>query len=68
MAKTIKCIFQRFSTGEWCRFYSEDWVSPNFCWKDLRKVAPALCKGLRKGKSRDCIITQTAKGIKIERL
>ena len=31
------------------------------------EVAPALCKGLRKGATRKCVITQTAKGIKIER-
>ncbi len=38
-----------------------------FCEKELLRYCPALCKGLRKGQSRKLVLTQTARGIKLER-
>jgi len=35
-------------------------------WKTLKKVAPTLCKGLRPGQSREIILTQTKRGIRLE--
>ena len=67
MAKKIKCKLSRFYYGKNAEFEGEEWATPNLCWEDLRKVAPALCNGLRNGEKVDCVITQTAKGIKIER-
>lgn len=43
-------------------------VTKNFCLFTLRKIAPALCKGLRPGQSRKLVLTQTARGIRLERI
>lgn len=65
MAK-IKCRLGRDYFGDYY-LEGDGWETNNFCERDFRKMCPALAKGLRKGKSRKCILTQTNKGIKIER-
>jgi len=34
--------------------------------KTMRAIAPMLCKGLRPGRTRNLLLTQTTRGIKIE--
>lgn len=76
--KKIECLVHRSLGGYFCDIESlgfddidttdeHEWVTPNFCIMLFRILCPALVKGLRKGRSRKCILTQTSKGIKLER-
>ena len=67
MAKTIKCEFYRSTAASWTSLTmlgggENIWDD----WKTLKKVAPTLCKGLRPGQSREIILTQTKRGIRLE--
>lgn len=57
MVKTIECELRRSETG---------WFTFHLFGIEFRKACPALCKGLRPGKSRLLILTQTKRGIKLE--
>jgi hypothetical protein len=44
------------------------YAGDGFCGAQFRHLAPALTKGIRKGKSAKVKLTQTKKGIKLERI
>ena len=71
MAKSVRVILVRQESGEWCYLKAgEDeanWRMIKFCWVDFRPYCPELCRGLRPGGVRELVLTQTKRGIKLER-
>lgn len=69
--KSVIVTLRRFSKHhhrDECELETEDWLTPDFCWEKFRVFGPVLCRGLRKGQKRKLKLTQTKKGIKLERL
>lgn len=69
MAKTMKVILEReaLEYKNWCDLYFGcGKVSRCLSLSDIKSICPVLCKGLRKGQTRELILTQTKYGIKLE--
>ena len=69
--KTIQCEVYRLGSdddGYYLYFPEQSIDSPTFYGQHFRKIAPGLTKGLRRGQVRKCVWTQTARGIKLERV
>jgi hypothetical protein len=68
-AKSMKGSLYRFESGNHFNLDLGDGnFSRGFCARQLRFVAPNLVKGIRKGRQAKVNLTQTAKGIKLERV
>lgn len=65
MAKKDEVELVRNGGVNWCYLSFPEGIR-GFCWNTFKKVAPALCKGLRKGQTRKLIRTQLKKGFKLE--
>ena len=56
--------------GDYCDgnfwFRGEHFVTPDFCVRLFRRILPQLTKGMKKGETRECILTHLENGFKIE--
>lgn len=72
MAKRVKVTLERYHRADWgdmtIRLADGKPRTVTFCWDHFKEACPALCKGLRAGASRELVLTQTGRGIKLERV
>jgi hypothetical protein len=68
--KSFEGAFLRWVNGDWyyLSFDENDIETFGLCGPKLRLLTPALTKGIRKGRSAKVKLTQTKKGIKLERI
>ncbi len=68
--KKIKGIIYRYCNGRELDFRigpeDDEIAGFDFCYAAFRRACPALTKGMRKGSTRNIVLTQLKKGIKVE--
>lgn len=64
-AKTRIIELHRYYSKGRCKLSGKYWAT-EFCWDGFKRLNPAICKGLRKGKKRMLKRTQLKNGFKLE--